>query len=343
MGIYSQIWGLDPGFTFQRIRNLFLLNYFEPIDYLSDMPALNDDDKTLLHRWECNDSQDTYTLISQEDTYKLQYLLAKGIYERAMPKTSAFIDEDGEILLPRDRRIFESESKVIFFEKDNRLYSIVYGSRSSASIRTILMGSGFKQRRRPEWGTVDNKLAQFRLDSDFFYWMFFRYQMKKPIQTHFGAVAIDDIEGIGRYSAKKQHDTKSKGPNCINEISHKSALGINQLVYETSITFTMPNIQIIVCLSGFSEAIVDFGRSVSINPSNGQFDTVDEVSTLLKLYLEIIPGLIGAYNSDRSRGRWTTTASTLAKKRWALDVIEELANHHSLSKNDLLGLKCFAG
>lgn len=335
------IWGLDSELTLEDVQRLQTeIDYTETIEYLSDRNdlELSDFEKKLMHRWEIIQDISLYQPRNTNDA--IRYYIAKGIFETSRSEASAFMDSEKKKILPRDLRIYPNEGTVIFVELANRVYAIVYGTSAAFQVRTILMGRGLKHRRREEWKEIDVRLPQYSMGSDFYYWMYHRYHTQSVINTKYGDIEISDVIGIGRFSERQQHNTRGKGPNSTNELSNKTALGVDQLVYESDFVLEFDNLRLTLCLSENSNCIIDTRRTFIVRDT-GDIEGVEgnETQILLSLYLEIIPGLISAYHSDHSNHRWNTDISRNAKRQWALDVIEELCMHHGITKQDLNQLK----
>src|SRR5690606_31287372 len=124
----------------------------------------------------------------------VRYYTATAIYEKAAPKNQAFSDENYKYPLARSKRVAEIEAGTIFVEIGGRIYCIVYGTTQSFHIRTILMGAGTKKRKRSEWGKIDQSPANFNLESDFFYWLFDKYNRVQNVSTSYGNIEIRDVE-----------------------------------------------------------------------------------------------------------------------------------------------------
>ena len=336
----SVIWGLSPDLTLESIQALQSNNYFESIEYLIDRNDLPEDERILKHRWEVDPNIKIFRV---NDNSEISYFTAKGVLEFALSKERAFYDDDYRHLIPRRKRVFEHSAGVIVLSRFGKLFSIVYGNDASFKVRTILMGGGRKHRRRKEWGKIEQRLFQYRIDNDLFYWMFHKHKQSSLISTPFGDIEIRDVEGIGRLSARNQHDTRGHGPKSADELSNKSALGVSQLVYESDINVVTKDIDLFLCLSEFSESVVDSTRSIVINGNLGAVSSIAgyEVEVLIKLYVEIIPSLISTYNQDISNSRWTPAIANQAKKEWALEVINELSEYHHLTRAEILNIPWF--
>lgn len=339
-GLRSKIWALDPKLTLEGLKQLFRLNYTEPIKYLQsdDYSNYPSKDKTLFHRWESNGEIHTFDL-NDEKNSKIRYVLATGHMEKAS-ESNAYFDEERKVLLPRVKRVYPYEAGVIFLEIDSRLYSIVYGSNNAFDVKSILMGAGNGVRKKSEWGKIDINPQQYKLDSDLYYWLFNKYKTKSIINTVYGDYEIRDVEGIGRFSDRQQHNTKGKGPKSTDELSNKTALGVNQSIYESDFNIFGPNIDL--CVSLGDQCITDGSRTILSNGVEILDFNYFKTEFLIKLYAEIIPGLYQAYNIEKAQKKWTTTRSNQAKKDWALEVIEDLAKYHSIVASEILALSWFA-
>lgn len=337
-----KIWGLDTEIkTLQSVRNLLNINYHEPIEYLSDYDNLGERDKTLMHSWGSVSPDKVIQIQNGNAIENVNYFTATGFLEAALPISKAFADDSYSYLLSRDRRVNNYTSNVIFLNFRGRIYSIIYGGSSSFNVKTILMGNGFKNRKKAEWGKIDDKPAQYNLSNDFFYWAFNKHHNQLPVNTIFGNIEIRDIKGIGRLSERTQCDTKGTGPNYVNEISSKSSLGSNQSVYESDFELVTSKVNAIMCLDQYTDCIIDMTRSFFpegdlVIPIFGKEDVL-----LLHIYLEIIPGLISVYNKEKALGEWTISESAAARRRWALDVINELCLFNQLTLDEITGLPFF--
>lgn len=341
--LHSKIWAMDDKITtLDSVRSLLTLNYYEPIEYLSAYSSMAPNERTLLHHWASVSPNKKYELIRNGRIEDIKYFTATGILEQPVAKTRAFVDDTYTQLLSRERRITSYNSNAIFVDFNGKIYSIVYGTRSAFSARTILMGNGNKTRRKPEWGKIDDKPASFNLNNDYFYWKFNKYDNDIIIQTDLGNIEIRDINGIGHSSERKQCSTKGNGPNYLNDISSKSSLGCNYSIYESDFELVSLKASIITCINEYADCMIDKSRTVFLLPNDQvEFITGKEELLLLHIYLEIIPGLISIYNRDKRQGNWTITESAAAQRRWALDAINELCWFHQLTLDELKKLPYF--
>jgi hypothetical protein len=335
--INAEIWGLDESITLERVQELQRMNYHESIEYLVNRKELNAHEKTLMQRWESDSEILTYRIVENENINIIRYFKAKGIYEKPLPVAQAII---GDVVLPKINRVSTHSANTIFLENNGRIYVIVYGQGSIVPIRTILMGGGQKHRRRAEWGDIQQKLVQFNLESDFFYWLFNKKSCDSTISTGCGEINILDIEGIGRSTERRQQTIRAHGSNSINEISNKTALGISQNIEDSDIAVLTPKLDAILCLKNFSECSIDINRSQMIQVTGESFSPIHgyEVSFLLYIYLEVIPGLISIYNADRSNNKWSSPLAAQVKRKWSIEVIRELIHMHNIPQSELLEL-----
>lgn len=332
--LQSKIWGLDSKInSLEEIRQLLNLNYYESIDYLSKDNGLSDEDKTLRHHWIDISPNRNYRTASGDT---IEYFTATGFIETTLPKTKAFADDECQFLLPRERRVSDYRCHVIYLNFHNRYYCIIYGSNSAFKAKSILMGNGFKNHRKPEWGKVDDKPAQFNLSNDIFYWEFNKYSQQEIIDTPNGQIEIRDIKGIDRGSERNRCNTSGTGPNYMNEITSKSSLGCNYSISESDFELATSKVNIITGINQYSDCTIDPSRTIFFLPNNG-FEPIHgrEADLLLHIYSEVIPGLLVAYNRDRSSGNWTANESAAAQRRWALDVIKELCQFHEISLDEI--------
>lgn len=333
----TSIWGMDHSLSLEDIQRIQQdIDYTENIEYLDEY-RLDEGDKKLLHNWEITSDIKYYQPKNSE--VPIRYYTSEGHFESAVSKQNAFVDSHFKQLLPRDRRISQKTSHVIFLEMNERVYSIVYGGASAFQVRTILMGRGLKQRRREEWGKVDETLPQYTFGSDFFYWIYNKYETGGIVQTPNGDVQIRDVEGIGRFSDRQQHNTRGRGPKSTGEISNKTALGIDQLVYESDFILDFDNMNLIFGMDEYGSCTIDKKRTIYID-DNGDIGGVvgKEPDILLSLYIDILPGLLSAYHEEQLKKTWTPVLALQAKRNWATDVIIELCLHHGITKRDLINL-----
>lgn len=340
--IYTQIWGLDNTLSLEEVADLMSkIDYSEKISYLEEVQDLSAKDKTLYHCWEAPTEIDSFRTANHGEDGIVRYFTNVGKIEIPYTENEAYLDNEQTKLLPRERRIKKQRIKILFFEYAQKVYSVVYGSKSDVKIKSILMGQGYKERKKKEWGKIEFPLSQYHLSSDFFYWMYYKYIKQQILTTPHGAIQIKDVEGIGRFSERKQHDTRGTGPKSISELSNKTALGINQLVYESDfIIIYEKDLQINFCLNMDSSLTIDKKRSlVTKDKGVAEGITGNEVYLLLKFYLDILPGLSRTYTIEQENGSWSEKHSREARKEYALEVIRDLCFLHNIKPEEITKLQ----
>ncbi|MEN2468005.1 hypothetical protein [Ornithinibacillus sp. JPR2-1] len=340
--LHTQIWGLDNMMSLEDVIGLMhSMDYSEKIHYLEGKDDLSINDISLNHCWEKPSEIKCFSTANKKENEVVRYFSNVGIIEVPIPENDAYIDPERTKLLPRDRRIKVHKVNTIFFEYFQKVYAIVFGSKNDVKIKSVLMGQGYRERKKKEWGKVEFPLPQYQLSSEFFYWMYYKYLKQQNLTTPHGVIKINDVEGIGRYSDRKQHDTRGTGPKSTSELSNMTALGINQLVYKSDFNLTYENsIRVNFCLNTDSSLTIDKKRSL-ITKSNEVPEGIsgNEEFILLKFYLDILPGLSRAYSIDQDNGSWSESHSRKARKEYALEVIRDLCSIHNIKPEEISGLQ----
>ena len=110
----TSIWGMDSSLTLEDIQRIQQdIDYTEDIEYLEGY-RLDEGDRKLLHNWEI--TSDIQYCQPKDSDIPIRFYTSEGHFESALSKQNAFVDSQYTQLLPRDRRIIQKTSHVIFLE-----------------------------------------------------------------------------------------------------------------------------------------------------------------------------------------------------------------------------------
>lgn len=335
------IWAMDKVHTLESIIDVLKLNYNLPIGYLSDRDELSPYEKTLQIQWHSAAGKDFSIENLKIGNVEYNYIFAIGKYEDSLGEKRAVID--GRVL-PREYRVFNKTVDAIFFENHGRIYCILDVSVSQEKrVRSVLFGQGYRKLKKEEWGKVQHeKLVQYTLDSDFFYWLFNKRGQKINIQPtndkedYF--INLIDIHAVSQLSEREVHDNKSEGAGVLGSIPTLSGLGINQNVYEGGLHILMPDMQLLTKVTKSCTCVLDSSRSV-IPHDGGVSYVMDEFpKTSILIYTILFPGLLSLYHTEKMSGEWSAETGEKQRKVWALDVIKQLADDNAITMEDIEGI-----
>ncbi|MFB5676447.1 hypothetical protein ACE3NQ_08600 [Paenibacillus terreus] len=332
------IWAMDQVHTLKSIIDVLRMDYNIPIDYLSERDDLTDYEKTLQIQWHPAASEGFSIECLKIGDVEYNYISVIGKYEDLLGEKRAVID--GRVL-PREYRVFNKTVDVVFFENYGRVYCILDVSVSQEKrVRSVLFGQGYRKLKKEEWGKVQyDKLMQYTLDSDFFYWLFNKRGQKINIQPakdredYF--INLIDIHAVSQLSERDVHDNKSEGAGVLGSIPTLSGLGINQNVYEGGLHIIMPDMQLLTKVTKSCTCVLDSTRSV-ISKEGGSSLIVDDFpKTSILIYTILFPGLLSLYHAEKINGEWSAEKGEQQRKAWALDVIKQLASDNSITMEDI--------
>ncbi|WP_419890744.1 hypothetical protein [Paenibacillus xylanexedens] len=333
------IWAMDQMHTLDSIMGVLRMDYNLPIEYLSERDGLTTYEKTLQIEWRPADSEEFSVETLQVGGEDYNYISAIGKYEDSLGETRAVID--GRVVLPREYRVFNKTVDAIFFENHGRVYCILDVSVSQEKrVRSVLFGQGYKKLKKEEWGKVQHdKLVQYRLDSDFFYWLFNKRGQKINIQSVEGKedyiVSLIDIHAVSQLSEREVYDNKSEGADVLGSLPTLSGLGTNQSVYEGGLHIIMPDMQLLTKVTNSCTCVLDSVRSV-ISKEGETSNVMDEFpKTSILIYTILFPGLLSRYHAEKINGEWSAEKGEKQRKAWALDVIKQLASDNAITLEDI--------
>lgn len=334
------IWTYGQDLELGNITGLLTLDYTKEIPYLIHRD-LNRNDKIIFNRWYLYKEELGLEIHGVEIGPKsIQAIAARAYFETYTSERNAIVND---VVLPRDYRISNHEQPVFFFVVSGRVYAAVVGSEHADNkIRSYLMGAARPHDTRYEgWGRILSKdIPAYTFSVDFFYWLILK--QNKIITTGDYEISLSDIHSLDQSLERNDVSQTVTGAHLMDEPMATTGLSVDSDVKAVGITVTIPEATLKINILHNGECYIDQLISRVIGP-RGEFLFVNDNLEFVTLFIYVIllPALNQAYNSDVRNGRWTTDRRAVARKLWALGVINELCSENKLNVKDVAGIEWF--
>lgn len=326
------VWGLDNLLSLESILILLNKNYNHSIDFLLE-EDIEESDKMLYNKW-LSPSSPNPLVINERSLYgqSVRYIHALGKYEYGYGVSKSFVND---YPLPKEVRVFNQVSNVLFFEYENKVYCVVETSASQESrIRSALFGQR-KGEKMEEWGNIEfKKPLPFIFDSKFYYWLLSKKGASFTINTE--KIELLDVSAISLFSERNVYESNSQGPDLLNgSVSALSGLGSNESVHSVGLKLKIGSTTLNIQVSANGATYIDTNRCTKIENDNLTSFNDDFSYFILLIYEKIFTELILHFEKDKSLHKWDDHAEALQRKTWALKVIKNLVEQNNIHIEEL--------
>lgn len=284
---------------------------------------LSEEEKQLFSLWRRSDNFpteiQTFTLPNETE---IRYLVRETYIETSRRKNNMF-DEEGN-LLPKPQRTIIDSIKTVFIEVEGRIYAIL-NSTNSISINKSkkLFGDKLKEN-----STAEIDIAEYVIDPDLFYWLFYKHEKASGIlEPRF---QVSDIAGFVGNIADESHTIKGNSIATPSLLVTKAFVSKFHPFRSLNIVLKYQNYTLDFILSDHSECYINPGCSIP----NLRIDK--EIAASIIIYGFIIPKLHEIYNADEIWKRESTKQSFT--KNIGLEVIKEIADFHGITSEEIRDL-----
>jgi hypothetical protein len=306
-----QLWILKEQESLENIKQFLYKHYHEKVD---------DSDINLHYRWvpvQGNNNEAEFEILEYEiDHEKIKCLLAYAELEFLR------VRKDEVSRTPRDIAVGIYRSTVFFVETGGPIRVLVASSTSYFSkVRTKLFKKGQKQ-----WGELSYK--DINLDREFFYWL----MNKKGHEIKLGTEIYNlyDLDAFDCATERDQHQYSGTGQGIDREAPVGAMVSLSNLFTGLGIRLGNKDNIIKFSLSNNLETEISFLDSHILTDKG--FDFFKRPELVLKIYFQIIPGLIKAYNNQRE----TWPQDEIEFRRYvAIRAISEIMNETGLTIQDI--------
>jgi len=326
----SVIWRINK--SIQQIKPLLSFDYSKFIDDLTDLD-IPDNEKKLLNRWIPENGMEFNQRTQIINNSEINYIKAIAKLEVNTISCDEIILPETGLPIPKDIRVDQFTSRVIFIDRQEYSYAIVSGSKSIESrIRGTLMDSN-KKREESRWGHIQfSGLQEFLFDKSFYYWLV--ESKGKNISCNGKTMKIIDVKGFKSNTDRNTHSYSGEGSNIDREIPLKSLISMDEKLISLYI--------VILYNSVIYSFYLDFDGRTGINiPECGEHATqnpapIETDKLLLDIYFDIIPFLRLCHNTEIENG-WDEH-ELLLKKQFAIEVIKDLMEQNYIAVEDITSI-----
>ncbi|WCM61385.1 hypothetical protein [Paenibacillus polymyxa] len=219
--------------------------------------------------------------------------------------------DKSEELLPLDKRINVYESDVVFFEIKNCCYAVIKGSSKSAHVarvkKDLLASMGFLNMPKGIKAEEVGIPVEYRLSSDFFYWLYYVYKERKGIiNCNPYPIFLLAVSGFTGTAIADTQRTKSNGDRIAQLLTtHAFIFGKDDMkAFRLTLQYGKEIIQIELNNDGSIDLIHHSGEYARGNLQR-------ERAELILVYKVFIPLITQAYQDDKG-----------SKKVWGPDILE---------------------
>jgi hypothetical protein len=301
------------------VRNEILsIQTKEEVKYLSleENIKISDTDRYFISKWQIYDCyQEDICSIKLPNENKINFLIREAYIESSRQKRNMF-DAKGFILPKSERTIFE-HVKAIFFEKNNCVYLILF-TTDPCVIRKV------KQKLLNEEVYINEINEDYRVNSDIFYWLFYKYMKKDGWITD--QFEIESIFGFLGNIADEHHTIKEVSEAAPDLLVTKTFISKFHPIRSLSVILKTRDYSLDFIINDANQCIIELS---SILPDD-KYEI--DMSVAIIIYAFIIPELIKIFKNDKS---WTEIAKKGFAKSVGEDVIKEIAKFHNIDLKTL--------
>ncbi len=233
------------------------------------------------------------------------------------------VKEDWLDRVPKEIAIAPNYFPVIFVECNGAIHVIVSAASNCFSrIRTKIMKICGKNNI---WGRIE--AAPHNLDRSFFYWLMY----KKGNQIKLGVedFVLKDVVGFRSSTEKNKHKYKGSGQGIDTEVPVQAMVCLNNNFSGLDLVLTNTNSNIVFSLAENWEVKVEFTKCHKLNMT--VFESFDDCELLLKIFLQIIPGMVQQNNADKL---WPQQESRF-RQNVGLKAIKEIMEENGITMSHI--------
>ncbi|KKE78268.1 hypothetical protein DTX80_11785 [Bacilli bacterium] len=311
--------------TLEQVRDRIL--NIQSISTIRNVPEeqlqhLEQNDREFLSMWRRAGDISTeilnFTLPNQEP---IRYLVREAYVETSRRRSNMF-DENGQIL-PKEQRTIIEIVQTIFFELNNRVYSVLMTS-SVTSINKVkkLFGDYLKELDNDE----EINIADYKIDPDLFYWLFYKHEKNNGlIEARF---EVSSIAGFIGNIADESHTVTGNSDVTPSLLVTKAFVSKYHPFKSLDVLLKYHNYKFNFIFNDSSECFIRSSCSIP----NLRIDK--KIASVLIIYGFIIPRLFTLFNDDEIWDEEGTT--TEFAKEVGIQVIREIADFHGLAIEDII-------
>jgi hypothetical protein len=320
------IWKLDK--TLEEIIPLIREDYSKPILSLMNC-SVPIEEKVLSCKWLANGEAEYIIHTSAINNTNIRYLRAIAQIETNSVPEGSMILPDGTPL-PKDLRVNNNLSFVLFIEYMGSTYSIVCGQKGmEGKIRSNLMESRKKTQSR--WGEIAVRdIPGYTFDKSFYYWLL--TNKGQTLQLHESSILLEDVRGFRSDTDRRENSYSGEGSNIDNEIPLKSLVSMDETLVSLKINIRHNNRANYSFYLDYDGRLGVFrGACCEIATQNPQPMELEQI--FINLYFIIIPFLLSKFNQANQSG-WEAVEASF-KKRLSIDIITELMGQNQVTLAEL--------
>ena len=263
--------------------------------------------------------------IKENSKYAMNSVELNGNVIKYLPAYAAIeslkVKKDDVPRTPRDVAVGLHYAYVMFVEDGGSVKVIVSSSASYISkVRTKLFN------KDKQWGELSYK--DINLVPEFFYWL----MSKKGEEIELGHEKFNlyDLDAFNCSTDRKKHQYNGKGSGIDDETPVGTMVSLNNFFTGLGLKLGSKDHVLKFTLSKDLETEIKYTDCHIINDKG--FDFFDQNKLILKIYFQVIPGLVKAFNNQRAT--WPRDEIEF-KKHVAVRAIAELMAETGLSINDI--------
>lgn len=311
--------------TLEQVEsNILNINCSTVIKHVSEemLQELSDEEKQLSSIWRrSNDFPIEIQNFLLPNGIEIRYLVRETYIETSRRKVNMF--ENGQ-LLPKPQRTITDSIQTVFIEVGERIYAIL----SSTNLISInkskrLFGEKIKENTTDEIG-----IAEYIIDPDLFYWLFYKHEKANGIlETRF---QVSDIAGFVGNIADESHTIKGNSIATPTLLVTKAFVSKFHPFRSLHIVLKYQSYTLDFILSDYSECYINPGCSIP----NIRIDK--EIAASIIIYGFIIPRLYEIFSEDEIWKKDSTKQKFT--KNVGLEVIKEIADFHGITGDEIKAL-----
>ncbi|MBX4265465.1 hypothetical protein [Clostridium estertheticum] len=281
-----------------------------------DLKTISEANKYFYSKWKSNLTYSNINVIKLPKNTEIRFLVKEAYIETSKRAKNMF-DSNNKLLPKNDRTIYENV-KTVFFELNNQVYIILFTISATAlnKIKEKLLDNG---------QVLQQVGAEYDIDDDFFYWLFYIYSEKdKLIAKKFTIEAISGFEGN---IADEHHIVKSVSELTPSLLVTKAFVSKFHPIRSVSMILKLDEYSLNFIINDSNQCSIGLS---SVMPNN-RYDI--DISASIVIYGYMIPNLLSLYKNDEN---WSYDIKKEFAKKVGIEVICDIVKFHGINLKDVI-------
>ena len=280
------------------------------------LSKISSSEKFFISKWQTYEGYTDICNLNLPNGQDINFYVKEAYIETSRQSRNMY-NENGE-LLPKIERTLIDNTKTIFFERNNRVYIILF-STNSVSINKI-------KKLLEEDIYLQTANSEINIDNDLFYWLFYKYKEKNKLLSE--RFEVEAISGFIGNIADEHHIIKGESEITPNLLVTKAFVSKFHPIRSLSVMLKLDDYSLNFVFNDICQCSIGLS---SIVPNN-KYEI--DIAAGVVIYAYIIPKLQKLFEEDK-KIEWTQAKKKEFTKSIGIEVIREIADFHGIDLKNL--------